>query len=171
MTMPVPRPLFALLLAAIVGSVITALAPVGTPAADAAKELLPEARDPARPAEADNGGFRRPLYRRPPPPPSPSISPEQAPPALPSAPVPSAPEASPTPAPIAPSMPEAPFVYLGRLAGDGRDVVFLGEGDDAIAVAPGARINSRWTLDHADDEELVLRYLPLNKTTKIRIAP
>ncbi|HET8730825.1 MAG TPA: hypothetical protein VFM34_06915 [Moraxellaceae bacterium] len=156
MTPPLSKPLQALLLVAMVASIILALRPE-LPAADAAADLLPPAR-PARPASATAGvtfgdgralvappGLSNQGYAPPPPPPPPVTAPVV----------------------VKPTAPPLPFNYLGKMVRDGEVVVFLGQGENVEALSRGDEVNEVWRLESIGEQALQFRYLPLNETRQL----
>ena len=161
-----PRQL--MLALALVATVVAAFWPqpekkagvVGTAVPDvvgavAKREHKPAAVPQAQAAPEDGrlGAMRGNLFpaqtwRRPPPPP-----PKQVP--------------LPPPPPVAPPL---PFQYLGRWKEDGKDVIFLVQGNRVLKAQVGDAL-SGWHLDQATDDALTFTWTQLNMQQTLRIAP
>ena len=107
-----------------------------------------------RPGESARlGSMRADLFPtqswRPPPPPPPKYVPP------------------PPPLPVAPSL---QFQYLGRWKEDGKDVIFLAEGDRVLKAQVGD-VLSGWHLDQASDNAIIFTWTALNLQQILRIAP
>lgn len=73
----------------------------------------------------------------------------------------------PPPPPVAPPL---PFQYLGRWKEDGRDVIFLAQGNRVLKAQVGDAL-SGWHLDQATDDALTFTWTLLNLQQTLRIAP
>jgi hypothetical protein len=120
----------------------------------AKRERKPAALPRAQDAREDGqlGPMRGNLFPaqtwRPPPPPPPKLAP------LP-------------PPPVAPPL---PFQYVGRWKEDGRDVIFLAQGNRVLKAQVGDAL-SGWHLDQATDDALTFTWTQLNMQQTLRIAP
>ena len=73
----------------------------------------------------------------------------------------------PPPPPVAPPL---PFQYVGRWKEDGRDVIFLAQGNRVLKAQVGDAL-SGWHLDQATDDALTFTWTLLNMQQTLRIAP
>ena len=121
----------------------------------AQRQRKPAAVPRAQGARADSqlGAMRGNLFPaqtwRPPPPPPPKQAP------------------LPPPPPVAPPL---PFQYVGRWKEDGKDVIFLAQGNRVLKAQVGDAL-SGWHLDQATDDALTFTWTLLNMQQTLRIAP
>jgi len=106
------------------------------------------AREDSRLGPMRGNLFPAQTWRPPPPPP-----PKQAP--------------LPPPPPVAPPL---PFQYVGRWKEDGKDVIFLAQGNRVLKAQVGDAL-SGWHLDQATDDALTFTWTLLNMQQTLRIAP
>lgn len=166
MSMPISKPLLALLLAAAVASVLVLLKPETDKPTAADDSLLMERPGTGKPAStvaADRIPWQRAPVEAPstatltqgfaPPPPPPSVMPVVV-----------------TPPPPKPVAPTPSFVYLGRMVRDDTIYVFLGQGENVEVVPLGADVDGGWRVEKITDAGLELRYLPLNETRQLAMS-
>ena len=106
------------------------------------------AREDSRLGPMRGNLFPAQTWRPPPPPP-----PKQAP--------------LPPPPPVAPPL---PVQYVGRWKEDGKDVIFLAQGNRVLKAQVGDAL-SGWHLDQATDDALTFTWTLLNMQQTLRIAP
>lgn len=84
-------------------------------------------------------------------------------------PKPAAPVTPPPPPP--PMAPPLPFRYVGSWHENGRETVFLEQGEQVITTQAGATLPGGWRLDEVGPEGLTFTYVTLNQQKTLRIAP
>lgn len=87
---------------------------------------------------------------RPPPPPPPKIIPP------------------PPPPPMAPPL---PFTFVGIWTEEGRETVFLNQGERVLFAHKGEKVAGGWRLDDVQTGSLLFTYEPLNQQKTLRISP
>jgi len=70
-----------------------------------------------------------------------------------------------------PMAPDLPFAYMGAWSEQGRETVFLSQGDAVLNVHVGDDLPGGWRLDSVDPESLTFTYVSLNQQRNLRIAP
>ena len=81
------------------------------------------------------------------------------------------PKPAPPPPPPPPTAPPVPFVFIGAWTEDGRETLFLGQGERTLSVHRGDVLPGGWRLDEIKPDALTLTYLSLNQQRTLRIAP
>jgi hypothetical protein len=73
-------------------------------------------------------------------------------------------------APAAPSAPDLPFTYFGKLIENGKTEVFVMRGDELISIAVGQKIDGEYRVDAITESSIVFTYLPLKAKLSIELA-
>jgi hypothetical protein len=77
----------------------------------------------------------------------------------------------PAPPPPPPSVPPLPFTYLGRLASDEENAVFLTLGERNLIVHQGDVVDSTYRIDALADTQVTLTHLPSGIQQSLAIGP
>lgn len=77
------------------------------------------------------------------------------------------PPAAKAPPPPAPTAPEFPYAYQGRVDDAGKASVLLGRGDKSLAVQAGDTIDGTWRIEKISERSVDLLYLPLKERQSI----
>jgi len=70
-----------------------------------------------------------------------------------------------------PMAPDLPFTYVGAWTEQGRETVFLSQGDAVLSAHLGEDLPGGWRLDSVEPDSLTFTYLSLNQQRNLRIAP
>ena len=95
-------------------------------------------------------------------------------PVAPAAPVVKAPPAPPAPVAVvvAPQAPAVQWRFLGRMQSpDGKTLVYLGRGENAITVAAGDKLDDGYMVEAIQKDAVVLLFPSLDQRARIQIAP
>jgi hypothetical protein len=71
--------------------------------------------------------------------------------------------------PDVPQVPELPFTYAGKLADDGKIIVFLSKGKLNYTVREGDVIG-KWQVARIDPPQMIMRYRPMNADVPLMIG-
>lgn len=75
------------------------------------------------------------------------------------------------PPPPPPKPPPLPFKFLGRWVDEGKETVFLVQGETPLPIKTGQLLSGSWRVDEITQAKVVFTYLPLDMQSTLGITP
>jgi hypothetical protein len=83
---------------------------------------------------------------------------------------PAAPPAPPSAEPVEPAVPAFPYASIGGLTDERGRIAFFAQGERVLALREGETVDGNYRVDHLDETQMTLTYLPFQKTVAVRLG-